>query len=293
MKKAGFYIFYLFAWTLALLPLPVLYLFSDLLFVLLYYFPSYRRDIVIMNLRNSFPEKGEKELRMIERRFYSHLADLFVETISVIHISRKQILKRFRFRNMSLLDRFYNEGRDVAAVCSHYNNWEWLSSMPLQSPFTAMTVYKPLKNKYFDKLMHDLRAKFGVVPAPMQVVLREILKQRKNRKLTVTAFIADQTPTPGDSVYWTTFLNQETGFYTGTEKIAVMLDMPVIFVHIIKVKRGCYEVELSLISEHPKEEAGGVITGRHVRKLEEIIKECPEHWLWSHRRWKYKREKNG
>ncbi len=294
MKKIAYYIFFVATWLITLLPLRVLYLFSDFLFLILYYFPSYRRNIVEKNLRNSFPEKEDAELKIIARRFYRHLADLFIESLKVLHMNAKQISRRFRFRDMTLINRFYSEGRDVVAVCSHYNNWEWLSSMPLFSPFTAMTVYKPLKNKYFDNLMLHLRSKFGVVPAPMESVLREIVRHRKEKKQTITAFIADQTPTPRDHSYWTQFLNQDTSFFLGTEKIAVMFNMPVIFVHIIKVKRGYYEVEVTLLAENPADEQPGSVTEKHVHKLEEVIKAQPEFWLWSHRRWKHKRvNKNG
>ena len=292
MKKTGFYIFFIFNYIITLLPLRLLYVFSDFLFVILYHFPKYRREIVATNLRNAFPDKNEKELRVIGRRYYRHMADLIVETLKATHMSKRQMASRFRFRDMSLLDRLYDEGRDVVAVCSHYNNWEWLSSMPLFSPFTAMTIYKPLKNNYFDRFMYLLRSKFGVVPAPMQGILREIVKRRKEKEQTITAFIADQTPAPDDHIYWTTFMNQDTGFFTGTEKVAVMLNMAVVFVHIIKVRRGYYEVEVSLISENPKDEPPFSITQKHISILEDIIRAQPEYWLWSHRRWKYKREKN-
>jgi len=292
MKGIGFYIFYAFNYVITLLPLRVLYLFSDIIFAVLFYFPSYRREVVATNLKNAFPEKDKAELDRISRKYYRHLADLFVETLKVTHMSSREISRRFRFRDMTLIDRLYGEGRDIVAVCSHYNNWEWLSSMPLFTRYTSMTIYKPLKNKYFDRLMCDLRSKYGVVPAPMQSILREMIKRRKTGELTVSAFIADQTPPPDEHTYWTGFLNQETGFFTGPEKVAVKLDMAVIFVHIIKVRRGYYEVETSLISESPKNEAPHAITEMHVRKLEEIIKEQPEFWLWSHRRWKHKRAKN-
>lgn len=289
MKKFWFYIFFAFAWVITLLPMRVLYLFSDLLFLLLYYFPSYRKKVVFQNLRNAFPEKNDMEIKRISFLFYRHLADLFVESLKVMHMNWKQISRRFHFRDMSLINRLYNEGKDIVAVCSHYNNWEWLSAMPLFSKYTAMTVYKPLKNKYFDRFMFDLRSKYGVIPSPMQGVLRELVRQRKEKKQTVTAFIADQTPTPGDHAYWTTFLNQDTAFFTGTEKVAVMFNMAVIFVHIIKVRRGFYEVEASLITEDPKNEKPDSISEKHVRMLEDIIRSKPEFWLWSHRRWKYKR----
>jgi len=291
MKAMAFYIFFALNWIITLLPLRLLYIFSDIFFIILYYFPSYRRNVVAKNLRRSFPDKSEEYLQLTAKRYYRHLADMFVESLKVTHMSGKQIMRRFRFRDMSLINRFYDEGRDVIAVCSHYNNWEWLSSMPLLSRYTAMTIYKPLKNKHFDNFMFSMRSKYGVIPSPMQGILREIIRRRKENVRTISAFIADQTPARGDHIYWTNFLSQETAFFTGTEKVAVMLDMPVIFIHIIKVKRGYYEVETELISENPKSEPADSITEKHVRMLENIIRHQPEYWLWSHRRWKHKRVK--
>lgn len=292
MKKILFYIFKSINYCITLLPLRVLYIFSDLLFVVLYHFPSYRRKVVEKNLRMSFPEKSEQERQEIARRFYRHLADLFIETLKVTHMGPKEIKRRFVFRDMTLLNRFFDQGKDVLAVCSHYNNWEWLSSMPLNSHVKALTVYKPLVNKHFDQFMFNLRAKYGVLPAPMNSILKVLIKSRKEKIQTVAAFIADQTPPKGEHVFWVDFLNQETSFYPGTEKVAMMLDMPVVFVHIIKMRRGYYEVELTLISESPKSEAPGTITEKHARKLESIIREKPEYWLWSHKRWKHKRPVN-
>jgi len=293
MKGVIFYIFFFFNYIITLLPLRVLYIFSDFLYLLLYYFPSYRRDVVAKNLRNAFPEKSDYERKRIARRYYRHLADLFMETVKVTHISRKQILRRFRVTDMTLIDRLYTEGRDIIAVCSHYNNWEWLTSMSMALPFKVLTIYKPLTNKYFDRFMYNLRSKYDVEPAPMQSILRYLLKYRKENIKTISAFISDQTPPRGDTnVYWAEFLNQETSFYTGTEKVAVKLNMAVVFVHIKKVKRGYYEIEPILISENPKDEVQGAITEKYVKMLEEKIKEKPEYWLWSHRRWKYKRPVN-
>ncbi len=292
MKKAAFYIFLAINYCVTLLPLRVLYIFSDLLFLLLYYFPSYRRDVVAKNLRNAFPEKSEKELSIIARRYYRHMADLFIETLKLTHMGPAELKKRFHFRDLTLLNRYFDQGKDILAVCSHYNNWEWLSSMPLFTEVKALTVYKPLANKSFDRFMYNLRAKHGVEPSPMNSILKSLVTARKEKQLTVTAFIADQTPPKGEHVYWVPFLNQETSFYQGTERVAKMLDMPVVFVHIIKVRRGYYELELSLITDTPKDEAPGVITAKHAGALEDVIREKPEYWLWSHRRWKHKRPAN-
>ena len=288
MKGIGFYIFYAINWLITLLPLRILYLFSDIFYLILYKVAGYRRQVVAINLRNAFPEKSEAERRIIERRFYRHLADLFVETLKVTHMSARQISKRFRIRDLSLVHRLYNEGRDIITVCSHYNNWEWLSSLSL-ALYTKLTVYKPLKNKYFDRFILKLRTKHGAIASPMHYILRTLVTYRKKNIRTATGFIADQTPPPDENAYWTTFLNQDTGFYRGAEKVAVMFDMAVVYFHIIKVRRGYYEVDIKLITEHAKAEAPDFITFRTIEMLEEIIRDKPEYWLWSHRRWKHKK----
>jgi len=292
MKKILFYILYAFLFLITLFPLRVLYLLSDFIFVLLYYFPSYRRDIVANNLRKSFPGKSDQELKKIARQYYRHMADLIIETLKGMHISNREIQKRLIVKNPELYERYYNQGRDVLAVCSHYNNWEWLASVQLSTKLKSLTVYKPLTNKYFDLLMFNIRSRYGADVAPMSSILKHLVKYKRLKVPTLSAFVADQTPPRGEHVHWTTFLNQDTSFYVGTEKIAVMLDMVVVYIRVKKVKRGYYEAEPIIITEHPKDEPAGAITEKHIRLLENIIREEPEYWLWSHRRWKHKRPVN-
>jgi KDO2-lipid IV(A) lauroyltransferase len=204
-------------------------------------------------------------------------------------MSPEQISRRFAVRDVSDFDRLYREGKSVIALCSHYNNWEWFSAVQLATPFRILTIYKPLTNKYFDKFILNLRTKYGTWASPMQNILRDLLKFRNEKILTMSGFIADQTPPPDEHAYWTTFLNQETGFFRGAEKLAVKYDMPVIFVSIAKIKRGYYELVFELMTEHPGKEAPDFITSRYAELLEAVIREKPEYWLWSHRRWKYKK----
>ncbi len=204
-------------------------------------------------------------------------------------MSPGQISRRFAVRDLAGVDRLYREGRSVIGLCSHYNNWEWFSAVQLVTPFRVLTVYKPLKNEYFDQFILKLRTKFGTWASPMQNILRDLLKFRNEKILTMSGFIADQTPPPDEHAYWTTFLNQETGFFRGAEKLAVKYDMPVIFVSIAKIKRGYYEVAFELMTDHPGKEAPDFITSRYAELLEAVIREKPEYWLWSHRRWKYKK----
>jgi KDO2-lipid IV(A) lauroyltransferase len=289
MKRAGYYLFVALSYIITLLPMRVLFFLSDLLCPIMYHLVRYRRQVVEKNLRNAFPEKSPEERKQIEKRFYSHLTDMFLETLKAMHFTPEQMKRRFFVPDTSLTDRFYSEGRDVVALSSHYNNWEWLSSMRLSTKHKPITIYKPLKNKDFDRYMLRLRSRFGVCVTPMSHIIRDLVKCRSEKILTISGFLSDQTPARDDISYWTTFLNQDTAFYRGAEKVAVKYDMPVIFMHIIKKKRGFYELEYSLISEHPGEEEPNAITSSYAAMLEKIIREKPEYWLWSHRRWKHKR----
>jgi len=290
MGVIGFYLFYAVNWIITLLPLRVLYIFSDLLFVILYYFPSYRRKVVSANLKNSFPEKSAEELAATEKKFYRHLADLFIETLKLTHMSNKQLLRRFTFNNPELMERLYKEGRNVVLVHSHYNNWEWLGArLPLYTNYNSVGVYKPLRNKLFDRFLNNLRSKNNLELAPMSGVVREIIKNRKNNTLSFYGIIADQTPAKRDIKYWTNFLNQETPVYLGPERIVVKYDMALVFLNVQKVKRGHYSLTSELMFEHTAGLPEYLITETHVKRLEEIIREKPEFWIWSHRRWKHKK----
>ena len=289
MGAVLYYIFYGIIWIITLLPLGILYILSDLTFLLLYYFPSYRRKVVGTNLKNSFPEKSDKELSAIEKRFYRHLSDLFVETFKLIHMSEKQQLRRFTYSNLEIIDRLRKENRDIVALLGHYNNWEWPTLLPQFMKYITVIIYKPLQNKYFNNFINKQRSKHGIVLTPMSLIIREILSYRQKKINTLSVFISDQTPAKGDIKFWTPFLNQDTPVFTGAEKIASKYDMAVIFFHIQKIKRGYYNLNIELLFDHTAGLPEHTITEAFTRRLEEVIREKPEYWLWSHRRWKHKR----
>ncbi|MCU0472522.1 MAG: lysophospholipid acyltransferase family protein [Bacteroidales bacterium] len=290
MKVTGYYIFYTFIWIVTLLPLRVLYIFSDILFLILYRIPGYRKKTVATNLKNSLPEKTPEELHVIEKKFYHHLCDLFIETFKLTHMSDRTLMKHFRVTNTELLDRLHSEGRDIIAALGHYGNWEWLAILPLMTKFKVVSVYKPLQNKHFDRFMINIRSKKGMMLSPMKYVIREVLKNRKNNIRTLYAFITDQIPSRGDINFWTNFLNQETPVYLGAEKVSSKYDMAMVFFIIRKINRGYYDLNIELLFEHTAGLPEHFITETHVKKLEEVIRANPEFWIWSHRRWKHKRE---
>jgi Kdo2-lipid IVA lauroyltransferase/acyltransferase len=289
LDAIGYYIFYGINWVITLLPLRVLYLFSDFLYLVLYYFPSYRRKVVARNLKNSFPEKSDEELKSIEKKFYRHLADVFVETVYVTHMSVSEQKKRFTISNLELIYKLREEKRDVIAVLGHYNNWEWPTFLPSALLYKTIIIYRPLQNKYFDRHLKNQRSKNGIVLTPTSMIIREIISNKNNNINTLSVFLTDQTPAINEIKYWTTFLNQDTPIYTGTEKIASKYDMAIVYFDVQKIKRGHYNLNIELLLDHTAGLPESVITETHVRRLENTIREKPEYWLWSHRRWKHKK----
>src|ERR1035437_8320822 len=289
MAAIGYYLFYGINWIITLLPLPVLYVFSDFLCLVLYYVVSYRRNVVATNLKNSFPEKTDKELKIIEKKFYRHLSDILIETFKSTHMTRANQKKRFTYNNLEIIDKLREEKRDIIAIMGHYNNWEWPTLLPYYLKYKTIIIYKPLQNKYFNRFINNHRSEHGIVLTPTSQVIREIINYRNNDINTVSVFISDQIPAKGDIKYWTTFLNQDTAVFTGAGKIASKYDMAIVFFHVQKVKRGYYNLDIELLFDHTAGLSEEVITERHVRRLEEIIREKPENWIWSHRRWKHKK----
>lgn len=289
MAAIGYYIFYGVNWVITLLPLQVLYIISDLLYLALYYFPSYRRSVVALNLKNSFPEKTEEELKSIEKKFYRHLSDLIIETLKLSHMSKREHNRRYTYSNLEVIDKLREEKRDVIAVLGHYNNWEWPTMLPYYLQYKTVIIFKPLQNKYFNRFINNQRSKDGIVLTPTSLVIREIINYRKNNINTVSVFIADQIPARGDIKYWTKFLNQDTAVFTGVGKIAAKYDMAIVYFHVQKLKRGYYNLNIELLHDHTAGLSEEAITETHVRRLEAIIREKPEYWIWSHRRWKHKK----
>jgi KDO2-lipid IV(A) lauroyltransferase len=287
MQRIAFGITYAFLWTIAWLPLRVQFIFSDFFYLILYYVVGYRKEIVRENLRNSFPEKGEKELRKIERQFYLHLCDSFVEWMYPLHRSAKEMEKHYTVVNPEVLNALYAKGKSVAGILGHYANWEYLSLLPLHINHKVWAIHKPLKNKYFNNLINGLRSKYGVHMVRDTESFRVLLAESQKGEITLTYFLSDQSPQRRKIKYWTTFLNQDTPIFLGAEQIATKLDMAVVFFDCRKVARGKYELHFEVLAENPRECAPNEITELHVRALERAIQRDPAWWLWSHRRWKH------
>ena len=275
----------------SLFPLWIQYRVSDFVFVVVYYVMGYRKKVVFQNLKNSFPEKSVKEIRLIAHKFYRHLCDVFFESIYLISITDKNAMRRYQAKNPELVQNLLDERKNIIVATNHYANWEWGCIFSLFFPeLTAMPIYKPLHNKLFDRLFLHSRSRFGATPIPMKKTLREIINAQRENKLIGIYSLGDQRPPKQDLHYWTTFLNQETPMITGIEKLAKKFNLAVVFMDIDKIKRGKYITTFRMISENPADEPEYSITEKYARMLETMIIRRPELWLWSHKRWKYKKE---
>jgi KDO2-lipid IV(A) lauroyltransferase len=273
-------------YLISLLPFPLLYFFSDILYGFLYYVFKYRRKVVLNNLINSFPEKSRSEIELIEKRFYRYLADLMLESVKTLTISAKEIKKRFIFKNLEILKKHLQNGKSVIAVSGHYGNWEWGPvATGLEINEKVLVVYKPMSDKRFEGLMNSMRSRFGSIMIPMKLTLRKVIEYKHEPNVLV--LIGDQTPTREESQYFTNFLNQQTAVFLGVEKIALKLNNPIVYFSINRIKRGYYECLVKSLIDNPECTSDYEITEAHIKELERNIRINPEFWLWSHKRWKF------
>lgn len=289
IKRFFSYLLVGFLVLLSYLPLRILYGIADFFYIVLYHVVGYRKDVVKQNLRNSFPEKSPNELLAIERKFYRHLADLVVEIIKYRTISKKEIEGRCKIKNIEFIKNYGLENKSFICIQSHYGNWEWATHMDAMLTQKILSVYKPLHNEAEDKFMIKVRERFGAVTVAKNHVLRVLARRQKAGKISAVGLLSDQVPDVNKMTHWVDFLNQDTPVYLGAEKMAKMFDLAVVFVYMRKRKRGYYEIEFLPVTNCPKETATFEITEKHLRLTEQMIREVPELWVWSHKRWKRKR----
>lgn len=286
----GFYIFRIFAWLISRLPFWLLHIKSDFVFLIMYYMVGYRKKVVFTNLHNAFPEKSEEEIRKIGRQFFRNLCDIILEDIKVEGMSKHQLKKRMSFANMEILDNLFDEGRDSIMALGHCGNWEWSGpSLSLHTKQFGVAAVKPLSDKRFNAYMEGLRSHFNEGRTfPFKMTLRHLVGLKD--KIITLALAGDQTPTRQESKFWTIFMNQETPFFEGIGKLAHSRGMGVFYVDIERIKRGYYRGTISLITKDGSETTPEAINLEYIRRLEDSIRRNPDNWLWSHRRWKHKRE---
>ncbi len=282
MAKFAYYFLVL---PLSYLPLGILYIFTDFFFLILATVFPYRKKVIEENLKRSFPDKSPKELKQLKRQFYLHFCDLLAEGIKNLSISKKELSRRFKVNNAELMDDLFSQNKSVILVSGHYNNWEWLiSSQSFLFKHQAMGIGMPMTSKFWDKKINERRMRYG-----MKVIhaknFKDEIQKNSNHPIAILT-LADQSPGDSTKAYWTKFLNQETAILFGVEQMAHTYDFAVVFFATRKVMRGYYEMDLKLITDTPRKQEWGSITEKHIHLLETEIIDKPEHWIWSHKRWK-------
>lgn len=282
-------IFYGFLYTFSLLPMRILYAFSWFFYIVLNYFIGYRRNVIYQNIRNSFPEKSEKEVKSIQKKFYKNFADYAVETLKSFSISQEELNKRHTFTNIEVIQECKDEQKDLILMAGHVFNWEWFVGLaPHLVTENKVAVYHKVKNNFWNNRINEIRGKFGTVPLDMKKTARYMMSTPNNGEHTYL-LIADQSPKSSAIHYDLNFLNQTTPVFTGFDKIAIKKNMAVVYCNMVKVKQGHYHTTFERILPNKEKFEEMEIVHKFFEKLEKTIQANPDNWLWSHKRWKYKK----
>lgn len=273
---------------LSALPFFILYRVADLLYLLLTYLIRYRRAVILDNLRQSFPELTENDRWRIAKAYYRNISDVIVEVIKLPGMSADELRQRLVYTNPEVAKAWLNAGQTAVVVSPHQCNWEWLPPAAQLYDIPVDSVYKPLNSPFSERLMRHIRSSFGPYMIPMQRLPRELVLRRAIPRLI--ALVADQMPNQPEAAYWTDFLHRDTPFYTGIERLARSLKLPVLYVDLLRVKRGHYTATFSVLAAPPYTDIPeGQLIERYRDRVTNTIKNDPANWLWSHKRWKHQR----
>ena len=286
MQAIIFWLIYPLLWFLSKLPFKALYLLSDAVYILIYHIIGYRKKTVRFNLVTAFPEKSSTELKQIEKKFYHHLCDLFIEMIKTLSISKEQLNARMTYTNIDLVQDLEAKGKSAIVLIGHYASYEWSFAIQLHVKNTGHGIYKKIKNPYFDSLVRRMRGRWNTRLIANKFAGKHMTQQKKDGIVSMYGFAADQSPRLAKSHYWTSFLGHDLPFFTGVERISKDLDMPVVFLKTRKTKRGHYEGTFIPLTETPTTVPDYEITDAFAKALESQIREEPQYYLWTHKRFK-------
>lgn len=288
MKKVEYLLFRLLYILNGIIPFRLLYVISDICFFTMHSIIRYRRKTVYENLKHSFPEKSNVELKRIAHKFYKNLCDISIESIKGYSLSTNQLMKRYQCLNPEVANHYFHNRQSIIIALSHYGNWEW-GTQVAGNIFMHKTIsfYKPLSNKFIDKYLLDHRANRGMELC--STYQTKFIFRAEDKMPRAYFLVSDQSPSKRKRAYWLKFLNQDTACIHGIESYARLFNLPVIYADVQRLKRGHYSINLEILCDNPQRTKTGEITQLYMQKLEEIIIKKPEDWLWSHRRWKIKK----
>ncbi|WP_309641637.1 lysophospholipid acyltransferase family protein [Flavobacterium sp.] len=289
MQFLVYILIYPILWSISMLPFRLLYFLSDCIYGLIYYIIGYRKKTVRENLAIALPHLSDKERLVIEKKFFHHMVDLFLEMAKTMTISRKEIERRYKFNNLEVYKELETKQKSIALMCAHYASYEWAVSMNHYIDYKGVGIYKRIRNKYFDKLVKDIRSRFKAHLITTKETIPVISNNYRNKILSIYGFASDQSPKISSTYHWGSFMGIEVPVHTGAEMLAKKYDMNVIFLRTRKVKRGFYEATFEVLSEDIKSVPNYEVTDKFLRLVEQQIYEAPEFYLWTHKRWKHRR----
>ncbi len=289
MQFLVFILTFPFLWIISILPFRIFYWFSDFIYLIVYYIIGYRKKTVKENLALALPHLSDKERLVIEKKSYHHLCDIFLEMIKTMTISSAEMNRRFVVTNIELVKEYENKGKSTVLLASHYASWEWLLSINQKTKFKGIGVYKKIANKYFDKLIRDIRSKYNAELVETKKAIPLMAENQKNGILSMYGLASDQSPKLNRAFHWDKFMGIEVPVHTGAEMLAKKYDLNVLFVKVKKVKRGFYEATFVPITDNPTSIPDFEITNTFLREVEKQILEAPEYYFWTHKRWKHRR----
>lgn len=287
MQLLVYIIAYPFLWLISILPYRLFYLFSDIVYVLVYRIIGYRKKVVYANLTLVFPDKSEKELKRIQKDFYKHMCDMFLETIKTLNIGEEELKKRYALPNIDLLLEVEKK-RSILVMFPHYANWEWSIIVNRYVTSKGFAIYQKIGNKYFDRLIKKIRAIWNTTPISQKETVITMARNHQNGVTGVYGIVSDQSPEAHRAQYWTKFMNITVPVFNGPEVLARKYDHAVVFAKVSKVKRGYYRTEFIPIALEGSNSEEHEITNQFLKLSEEEIREKPEYYLWTHRRWKHR-----
>lgn len=289
MQFLVFIIAFPFLWIISILPFRLFYWFSDFVYLILYYIIRYRKKTVRYNLALAFPNLSAKERLVIEKKSYHHLCDMFLEMIKTMTISPEEMNKRFVITNLEVVKEFEKKGKSTILLASHYASWEWLLSLNEKTSFKGIGVYKKITNKYFDKLIRDIRSKYKAELVETKRAIPLMAENQEKGIICMYGLASDQSPKLNRAFHWDKFMGVEVPVHTGAEMLAKRYDLTVLFVKVKKIKRGFYEATFVPITDDPRSIPDFEITNIFLREVEKQIFEAPEYYFWTHKRWKHRR----
>jgi Kdo2-lipid IVA lauroyltransferase/acyltransferase len=287
MQLLIFIIVYPLLWMISILPHRLFYAFSDFVYFLVYRLIGYRKKVVRGNLELVFPNKPQQEINRIEKEFYTHMCDMFLEMIKSISLSKDAVRKKYHVANIDVLREIEKE-KNILIVCSHYANWEWNVSINNYVQSKGYAVYQKISNSYFDDLIKKIRAKWNTVLITQQETVKTVVRNHQNNIGAIYGMVSDQSPQAHRAQYWKEFMGVKVPVFNGAETLARKLDIAVVFLKVSKIKRGHYKAEFIPITRNGKSTEKNEITNRFLELTEQQINERPEHYLWTHRRWKHR-----